>query len=71
MKELEEKILQDGTIIDNRILKVDNFLNQQIDVSLMLRMGQELAAKFRDCKIDKIVTIESSGIAVAWRSPSP
>ncbi|WP_036243030.1 xanthine phosphoribosyltransferase, partial [Megasphaera vaginalis (ex Srinivasan et al. 2021)] len=65
MKELEEKILQDGTIIDNRILKVDNFLNQQIDVSLMLRMGQELAAKFRDCKIDKIVTIESSGIAVA------
>ena len=39
MEELKKRILQDGTIIDNRILKVDNFLNQQIDPSLVMKMG--------------------------------
>ena len=43
MEELKKRILQDGTIIDNRILKVDNFLNQQIDPSLVMKMGQEFA----------------------------
>ena len=65
MEELKKRILQDGTIIDNRILKVDNFLNQQIDPSLVMKMGQEFARRFSDCTIDRIVTIESSGIAIA------
>ena len=65
MEELKKRILQDGTIIDNRILKVDNFLNQQIDPSLVMKMGQEFARRFADCPIDRIVTIESSGIAIA------
>ena len=50
MEELKKRILQDGTIIDNRILKVDNFLNQQIDPSLVMKMGQEFARRFADCR---------------------
>jgi xanthine phosphoribosyltransferase len=65
MEELKNRILQDGLIIDNRILKVDNFLNQQIDPALVLNMGREFAKRFADCPIDRIVTIESSGIAIA------
>lgn len=66
MDELKARILQDGTIIDNRILKVDNFLNQQIDTMLLTHIGQEFARRFADSPIDRIVTIESSGIAVAY-----
>lgn len=65
MEELKKRILKDGLIIDNRILKVDNFLNQQIDPALVMKMGQEFARLFADCQIDRIVTIESSGIAIA------
>ena len=65
MEELKNRILQDGLIIDNRILKVDNFLNPQIDPALVLNMGREFAKRFADCPIDRIVTIESSGIAIA------
>jgi xanthine phosphoribosyltransferase len=49
MEELKNRILQDGLIIDNRILKVDNFLNQQIDPALVLNMGREFAKRFADC----------------------
>lgn len=65
MEELKRRILQDGLIIDNRILKVDNFLNQQIDANLIINVGKEFARLFSDCSIDRIVTIESSGIAIA------
>lgn len=66
MDELKQRILQDGIIIDNRILKIDNFLNQQIDTTLINHVGQEFARLFQDVPVDRIVTIESSGIAVAY-----
>ena len=66
MDELKQRILQDGIVIDNRILKIDNFLNQQIDTTLISHVGQEFARRFADSPVDRIVTIESSGIAVAY-----
>lgn len=66
MDELKKRILEDGIIIDNRILKIDNFLNQQIDTTLINHVGQEFARRFQGMHIDRIVTIESSGIAVAY-----
>lgn len=66
MEELKQRILQDGLVIDNRILKIDNFLNQQIDTALINHVGQEFARRFKDVHIDRIITIESSGIAVAY-----
>ena len=66
MKELKERIIHDGIVIDNRILKVDSFLNQQLDPSLICHIGVEFARRFSDTPVDRIVTIESSGIAVAY-----
>ena len=66
MKELEERILKDGRIIDNEILKVDSFLNHQIDVSLITKFAGEVRKFFNNVKVDKILTIETSGIAVAF-----
>ena len=66
MEALKQRILQDGTIIDNRILKIDNFLNHQIDTDLVLKMGEEFAKRLEGLSVDRIVTIESSGIAVAF-----
>ena len=66
MKELEEKILRDGQIINNDIIKVDSFLNHQIDVGLFKRFADEVKTHFKDKKIDKILTIETSGIPVAF-----
>ncbi|MCQ2798032.1 MAG: xanthine phosphoribosyltransferase [Bacilli bacterium] len=63
MKELERKILKDGVIINNDILKVDSFLNHQIDTAMVVRTSSYIAAQFED--IDKIVTVETSGIAYA------
>ena len=65
MKELEEKILEEGIVIGPNILKVDSFLNQQIDCHLIQQMGKAFADHFRDKKIDKVLTVESSGIAPA------
>ena len=61
---LKEYIRKYGRIIDNKILKVDNFLNHQIDPELMLEMGKEFKNRFKDLEINKIMTIEASGIAV-------
>ena len=65
MKLLQEAIEQRGTIINDDILKVDSFLNHQIDCRLMKAIGQEFAAHFHNQNVTKIVTIESSGIAPA------
>lgn len=67
MKELEERIKSEGKFLPGGILKVDSFINHQIDAMLMQRIGQEIAQLFvRDAaKIDKIITIEASGIAPA------
>lgn len=65
MKALEEKIKQDGEVLSGDVLKVDRFLNHQIDTDFMFSIGQKFAQKFQDEKITKILTIESSGIAPA------
>ena len=65
MKSLEQRILKDGVIINNDILKVDSFLNHQIDPMLMKEIGAEFANRFSDEVITKVLTIESSGIAPA------
>ena len=66
MKELEERILNDGIIINNDILKVDSFLNHQIDVSLTRALAKEIAELFKGYKINKILTIETSGLPLSY-----
>ncbi|WML53048.1 xanthine phosphoribosyltransferase [Neobacillus sp. PS3-12] len=65
MKLLESKICLEGKVLSENVLKVDSFLNHQIDPALMNEIGKEFAARFSDEGITKIVTIESSGIAPA------
>ncbi|MDY3982727.1 MAG: xanthine phosphoribosyltransferase [Veillonellaceae bacterium] len=65
MQLLKDRIDREGSVIDNRILKVDSFLNQQIDADLFMEMGKEFASRVKGKKIDRVVTIEASGIAVA------
>lgn len=65
MRLLEEKISTDGKVLSENVLKVDSFLNHQIDPQLMLEIGKEFARIFAGEGITKIVTIESSGIAPA------
>ena len=65
MKELEDRIRQDGIVREGNVLKVDNFLNHQCDVALYDHMGAEWARLFADKQIDKILTIEASGIGIA------
>ena len=66
MKLLEERILKDGIGIGTEILKVDSFLNHQVDVELTEAMGEEFARLFKDCGATKIFTVEASGIPVAF-----
>jgi len=66
LKILEDKILKDGIVLEGNILKVGSFLNQQLDVNLINEMGKEIARLFKDKNITKILTIESSGIAIAF-----
>ncbi|MCT4776218.1 MULTISPECIES: xanthine phosphoribosyltransferase [Exiguobacterium] len=65
MKQLEDKIRDEGQALSEHVLKVDAFLNHQVDPVLMLAIGREFADRFRDAGIDRIVTLESSGIAPA------
>ncbi|GIN38130.1 xanthine phosphoribosyltransferase [Heyndrickxia oleronia] len=65
MKLLKEKIKQDGVVLSDSILKVDSFLNHQIDPALMKEIGDEFVKRFQNEKITKILTIESSGISPA------
>lgn len=65
MKTLEQKILKEGIVKEGNVLKVDSFLNHQIDVAFLDEMGAELKRLFQDKKITKILTIEASGIGVA------
>lgn len=66
MELLKEKILKYGLALNKNVLKVDSFLNHQVDVNLMDKIGEEFYNYFKYKKIDKIVTIESSGIAPAY-----
>ena len=63
---LKETITRDGVVINDHILKVDSFLNHQVDTKLMDLIGEEFANYFKNKNITKVVTIESSGIAPAY-----
>ena len=65
MKLLQEKIRRDGVVKPGNILKVDSFLNHQLDVLFLDKMGEEFYSRFKDENITKILTIEASGIAIA------
>ncbi|KRM73089.1 xanthine phosphoribosyltransferase [Lacticaseibacillus brantae] len=65
MKLLEDRIREDGQVLGADVLKVDNFLNHQIDPDLMMALGEEFHRRFADAPITKILTVESSGIAPA------
>ena len=66
MKALEDKIRTEGSLLPGAVLKVSSFLNHQIDADFMMQMGREFAAKFGDTCVSKILTIESSGIPLAF-----
>ena len=65
MKLLEDRILKDGKVFPGNVLKVDRFLNHQVDVELLNEIGKEFYRLFGDCGINKIFTIEASGIGIA------
>lgn len=65
MELLKHRIINDGDVYPGNILKVPGFLNHQMDIDLLMAMGQEWARLFSDCKINKILTIEASGIGIA------
>ena len=67
MEILKERIINDGIAVGTEILKVDSFLNHQIDAALFEKIGEEFASRFSDiaASVDKILTVEASGIAVA------
>ena len=65
MNFLEERILKDGVVKEGNILKVDSFLNHQMDVKLFKQMGEEFKRRFAGKNINKIITIEASGIGIA------
>ncbi|MBQ7338928.1 MAG: xanthine phosphoribosyltransferase [Clostridia bacterium] len=65
MNFLEERILRDGIVKEGNVLKVDSFLNHQMDVDLLDEMGREFYRRFNDRPITKVLTIEASGIAIA------
>ena len=64
MKLLEERIKKDGIVLPGNVLKVDSFLNHQIDPELSQAMGEEFARLFKDAGIDRVLTVEASGIAI-------
>ena len=65
MNFLEEKILREGEIREGDILKIDNFLNHQIDIDIIRQIAYEFQRRFRGVEVNKVLTIEASGIAIA------
>ena len=63
MKLLEDRIKKDGEVLDGDVLKINSFLNHQVDPQLMMQCGEEFKRLFADQKIDKVLTCEASGIA--------
>lgn len=66
MELLKERILRDGKVLPGNILKVGSFLNHMVDTSLTQAMAQELASRFAGCEADKVLTVEASGIPLAF-----
>ena len=65
MELLKERIRKDGIIKPGNVLKVDSFLNHQMDIQLFNEIGKEFKRRFADVKVDRILTIEASGIGIA------
>ncbi len=66
MKLLEDKILNEGKVLEGGILKVDGFLNHRLDVALIAELGADIAREFASCGANLIMTVESSGISIAY-----
>lgn len=66
MEQWKRKILSEGKILSEQVLNLDTLLNQQVDTDLIMKTGQEFARRFRDARVSKVLTIESSGISVAF-----
>lgn len=66
IKALEEKILKEGKVLHGNILKVDCFLNHFLDVEFLMEMGKEISNLYKDVSVNKILTIETSGIPIAF-----
>ena len=66
MNFLEEKIIKEGTVKPGNVLKVDSFLNHQLDIGLLEQIGAEFHRRFEGCPVTKVLTIEASGIAIAY-----
>jgi len=66
MNFLEERIVRDGAVKPGNVLKVDNFLNHQLDIGLLEQIGTEFKRRFSNVPVTKVLTIESSGIAIAY-----
>ncbi|MBR5295812.1 MAG: xanthine phosphoribosyltransferase [Clostridia bacterium] len=66
MNFLEERIVKDGVVKEGNVLKVDNFLNHQMDIDLLEQLGKEFHKRFSHKKITKVLTIEASGIVIAY-----
>ena len=66
MNFLEQRIIDDGIVKPGNVLKVDSFLNHQLDIALLDEIGREFKRRFADKKINKVLTIEASGIAIAY-----
>ena len=64
MELLKQRILKDGVVKPGNVLKVDSFLNHQMDIELINEIGKEFKRRFSDCPVTKILTIEASGIAI-------
>ena len=65
MELLKQRIRKDGIVKGNEVLKVDSFLNHQMDIALLDEIGKEFLRRFADCGVNKILTIEASGIGIA------
>ena len=65
MESLKRRIEKDGVVIGDSVIKVDSFLNHQMDIAFLKEVGAEFAKRFSDVKVDKILTIEASGIGIA------
>lgn len=66
MEEFKQRVLQEGIIVSDQVLKLDTVLNQQVDPQLMMKAGEEFASRFQEKQITKVLTIESSGISLAF-----
>ncbi|ANE48267.1 xanthine phosphoribosyltransferase [Paenibacillus swuensis] len=66
MELLKQRILSEGSVVNDQVLKVDALLNHQVDPELIMEMGREFARRFREERITRVITVESSGISVAF-----